>query len=626
MPGIVGLITSLPREKSAPQFVRMMETLRHEPFYVTGTWIDESLGIYLGWTRRLDQCDEMPLRNERGDVVLGFSGEEFPEPGMAQRLSQRGHELSADGLSYLVHLYEEDASFLSGLNGRFHGLLVDQRRGSAILFNDRYGMHRLYYHESESTFYFAAEAKAILAVRSELRTIDPQGLGEFVACGAVLENRTLFKDVHVLPPASAWVFQNGGLKSKHSYFDPKDWEEQETSDPEVYYEELRGVFTQNLPRYFRGDQQIAMSLTGGLDTRMILACHKSDPGALPCYTFGSMFRENHDVHVSRHVAQFCGQPHQVIAADQVFLREFSRYAERTVFLSDGCVEVGRAPDLYLNELAREIAPVRMTGNYGGEILRHVTSFKPQPLKGLFCTEFQTHVDRAWATYAKVSFTHPVSFAAFQQAPWHQYGVLALEQTQLCMRSPFLDNDFVRTVFRSPLAALASNEVSLRLIKDGNPGLLRIPTDRGLVGNGGPAQQAVRKALLEFQFKAEYASDMGMPQWLARLDRYSPLRLEHLFLGRHKVFHFRVWYRDALASYVRETLLDCRSLSRPYIERKGLEAIVRGHLKGDRNYTNELHKALTLELLHRLFIDGGERDDGESSRTPMAKGANHLATA
>jgi len=186
MPGIVGLITSLPREKSAPQFVRMMETLRHEPFYVTGTWIDESLGIYLGWIERLDQSDEMPLRNERGDVVLGFSGEEFPEPGTVQRLSQRGHELSADGLSYLVHLYEEDASFLSGLNGRFHGLLVDQRRGSAILFNDRYGMHRLYYHESESTFYFAAEAKAILAVRSELRTIDPQGLGEFVACGAVL--------------------------------------------------------------------------------------------------------------------------------------------------------------------------------------------------------------------------------------------------------------------------------------------------------------------------------------------------------------------------------------------------------------------------------------------------------
>jgi len=204
-------------------------------------------------------------------------------------------------------------------------------------------------------------------------------------------------------------------------------------------------------------------------------------------------------------------------------------------------------------------------------------------------------------------------------------VLALEQTQLCMRSPFLDNDFVRTVFRSPLAALASNDVSLRLIKDGNPALLRIPTDRGLAGSGGAAQ-AIRKMLLEFSFKAEYASDMGMPQWLARLDKYSPLRVEHLFLGRHKVFHFRVWYRDALANYLRETLLDARSLGRPYIEGKKLEAIVQGHISGNRNYTTELHKALTLELLHRLFIDNRQRDGGGSSASSLAKGANQLATA
>jgi hypothetical protein len=36
----------------------------------------------------------------------------------------------------------------------------------------------------------------------------------------------------------------------------------------------------------------------------------------------------------------------------------------------------------------------------------------------------------------------------------------------------------------------------------------------------------------------------------------------------------------------------------------LEAIVRGHVKGDRNYTAAIHKVLTLELLHRLFLDSG----------------------
>jgi hypothetical protein len=30
--------------------------------------------------------------------------------------------------------------------------------------------------------------------------------------------------------------------------------------------------------------------------------------------------------------------------------------------------------------------------------------------------------------------------------------------------------------------------------------------------------------------------------------------------------------------------------------------VKGHLKGERNYTTEIHKVLTLELVHRLFLD------------------------
>ncbi len=48
MPGIVGLLTKMPREWAEPQLLRMVEAIRHESFYVTGTWIDESLGVYVG--------------------------------------------------------------------------------------------------------------------------------------------------------------------------------------------------------------------------------------------------------------------------------------------------------------------------------------------------------------------------------------------------------------------------------------------------------------------------------------------------------------------------------------------------------------------------------------------------
>src|SRR5258708_4149369 len=218
MPGIVGLITKKSREWAQPQLLQMVKALCHEPSYVSGTYIDESLGIYVGWiARRNSFADAMPLRNEQGDLVLTFSGEEYSEPSTVRCLKEKGHDLDANGPSYLVHLCEEDTAFPVGLNGRFHGLLVNRTRKTATLFNDRYGLHRLYYHESDSEFYFAAEAKAILAVRPELRTLNPRSLGEFVSVGCVLENRTIFNGIEALPPASAWIFRNDGLKQRKSY-------------------------------------------------------------------------------------------------------------------------------------------------------------------------------------------------------------------------------------------------------------------------------------------------------------------------------------------------------------------------------------------------------------------------
>jgi asparagine synthase (glutamine-hydrolysing) len=605
MPGILGCITRLPREVAEEKRLQMMEVLYHEDFYVGGTWAEESLGVYIGWVARKGSfSDGMPLRNEQGDIVLAFSGEEFPESGTTQRLKGRGHELDAAGPSYLVHLCEEDPSFPAGLNGRFHGFLTDRSRRTALLFNDRYGMHRIYYHESKEAFYFASEAKAILGACPELRRMDPQQLGEFIACGCTLEGRSLFEGVHLLPGGSRWAFRNGSLVTKDRYFKPEEWENQDRLEPEPFYRKIREVFSRNLPRFFEGQERVGMSLTGGLDTRMIMAWQEPLPGSLPCYTFGGMLRDCQDVTVARQVARTCKQPYQVIRTGEEFLRQFHHYAARAVYLSDGCVDVGRAPDLYLNEKAREIAPVRMTGNYGGEILRRVRAFKAEePSPVLFRPDVLSHVRQAGETYAGLLRGHPLSFAVFKQAPWHHYGILALEETQLSMRSPYLDNDFVRTVFRAPESALATSEVSMRLIADGNAALLQIPTDRGLAGTRGRFLSAASHGVLEFLFKAEYAYDMGMPQWMARLDHVlSPLRFDRLFLGRHKANHFRIWYRDPLAEYVREVLLDPRSLSRSYVERKGLEAVVRGHLRGDRNYTTEIHKLLTLELLHRLFLD------------------------
>lgn len=609
MPGIVGVITNKPREWAEPQLLRMVETLRHESFYEAGTLIDESLGVYVGWTALKNSfADGMPVQNERGDVTLIFSGEEYPDPEVVRGLKQRGHSLDEKQSSYLVHLCEEAPNFPAGLNGMFHGLIADRTRGTVRLFNDRYGMHRIYYHESKDAFYFAGEAKAILAVRPDLRTPSPQGLGEFVACSCVLENRTIFKDIFVLPAASAWLFRNKAIEQKHTYFEPREWEQQSPLDPELYYQALRAALSESLKSYFAGPERIGVALTGGMDTRVIMALHKSASGALPCYTFGGMFGDCQDVQLARRVASVCQQTHQVIEVGDEFLKRFPHYAERSIYLTEGGVDVYRSSDLYVSEKAREIAPTKVVGTYGSEIIRHAVMFKPMPPEdGLFRPDFLGQVRHAEHTYAAVRRVHPVTFAAFRQSPWYHHGILALEQTQLTVRSPYLDNNFVRTVFRAPKLdngnGNGDSDVRLRLIGDGSPALRQIPSDRGVGGASGPLMSAISRGFLEFTFKSEYAYDYGMPQWVARVDHlFASLHLERMFLGRHKFLHYRVWYRDALSKYIREMLLDPLTLSRPYIERKSLEKIVSSHIRGDRNHTTAIHKMLTMELLHRLFFD------------------------
>ena len=221
MPGIVGLISKMPHQAAERELNVMVGALSRDPSYETGTWIDEPRGIYVGWSSRKNSFAEgMPLTSESGNVTLIFSGEEYRDRSK-HRLSKVKSEISArSGPEYLLQLYEDDASFPANLNGRFHGLVADRARGTAKLFNDRYGMHRLYYHESKDAVYFAVEAKAILAVRPELRVIEQRALGEFIACGCVLENRTLFHHIHALPPASCWLFGPGALQTKAKLFRP----------------------------------------------------------------------------------------------------------------------------------------------------------------------------------------------------------------------------------------------------------------------------------------------------------------------------------------------------------------------------------------------------------------------
>jgi len=602
VPGLVGIIGNGSPGEPRSEVQRMVDSMSYEPFYTSGVCSQEAIGLHAGWVcHRGSFSDCLPIWNQAGDICLLFSGEHFAEGADAEGSSAASEE----NASALVYQYEEmgTTEFLQSLNGWFSGLVVDLRERKCVLFTDRYGLGRVYVHESPAACWFASEAKALLKVLPGLRRMDPLGLSEFFSCGCVLQNRTLFAGLSVLPGGSAWTFRPGRQPQKELYFRCDSWEQQPRLDAAGYSVQLKETFARVLPRYFRRAARLGISTTGGIDSRMILARAPSG-GQQTCYTFAGPYRESRDVRLARQVAKICHRSHQTIPVGQDFLLEFPSLAEKAIYVSDGAMDVSGSIDLYVNRLAREIAPIRLTGNYGSEILRGNIAFRPVSLQGeLFEPEFRRLLRSAQETYAHESQGSQLSFVAFKQLPWHHYAKLALEQSQLTPRSPYLDNELVALAYRAPADRAATDQLLLAIIAQANPQLGEIPTDRGIVSHRVSLTAYARRLFQELTFKAEYTYDYGMPQWLAKLDHaLARLQLETSFLGHHKFHHFRVWYRDQLHGYVKDVLLDPKTRSRPYFRGSALEDMVAGHIRGDCNYTVEIHRALTCELVQRQLIE------------------------
>ena len=606
MAGILGIIDQNFRQENRVEIDSMLKCLLHESCYTSGTFVNEELGLSLGWVAHPGSfSDGMPVWNEAKSICLFFSGEDYQDRNGIYRSAAEGRETAADNVGYIIDLYEKlGLKFLDRLNGWFSGLILDLRKAQAFLFNDRYGVGRICYHEYDGKFYFASEAKALLKVLPHLRKLDYKSLGEVFSCGSVLQNRTLFAGVSLLPGGSVWSFSKSHPTRKETYFEPRFWEEQPTLSETDYYDQLKETWKRVLPRYFPQNQSAGLSLTGGVDSRMILAWAPRPAGALPCYTFSGRYRDCNDVKLARRLALITHQPYHTIPIDGAFLSQFPSLAEKVAYIGEGNLDASGTIDLFVQREARKIAPIRITGTNGGEMLRRLVMFKPTGLaEDMLSPDLVRSMIEAQETYSAELKCHRLSFTAFKQTPWYMNSKFVVERSQITMRLPFCDNELVRLSFQAPPSLAEENGPALRLIAEGNSSLGRIGTDRALHMRALPGIGKARHLMQEFTFKAEYAYDMGMPQWLARADHaVGPLRLENLFLGRHKFHHFRVYYRDELAGYLKEVLLDPRTLGRPFLDGHRVEGIIRGHVGGYRNYTTEIHKLLIIELMQRQLIE------------------------
>src|SRR5207247_10851639 len=111
-----------------------------------------------------------------------------------------------------------------------------------------------------------------------------------------------------------------------------------------------------------------------------------------------------------------------------------------------------------------LASTRLTGVFGGEILRGVSTFKPIGLSSQLVTREMLASMRLSAEQFSGREGHPVTWAAFQEIPWNLFGAVAACRSHLSLHSPYLDNDLVALAYRAPLSKRRSPLPALRVVR------------------------------------------------------------------------------------------------------------------------------------------------------------------
>jgi asparagine synthase (glutamine-hydrolysing) len=593
MPGIVGIITSTKSPEECQRLVAgMTRSMLCEKFYVSGTQAFPDLGIYAGWVAHAgSQAAGQVFWNERRDVALLLSGECFPGAHVHQQTALAG--------GWLIRGYEERGEkFFESLNGLFSGLLVDLRGKRSFLFNDRYGVERLYWHEAKDATYFASEAKALLQVLPEVRAFDQEGVAQYLSFGCTLDWKTLFRGVQLAPGGSLWTIENGGCR-RTRYFTPAQWESQPALTEAEFDAQFAETFRRILPRYFEASSPLGISLTGGLDTRMILAALPESAARPVTYTFAANEGESLDARIARRVAAVCGLKHELLRLGPDFFANFGLHADRTVLASDGCFGALGAHEIYLHEQARERAAVRLTGNYGSEVLRSMSTFKPAlPADGLLNPDLAAAAKDCSRRPVEAAGS-PVTFAAFQEVPWNLFGCLVAGRSQVTFRTPYLDNEIVKLAYAAPTSARTSPAAAVRFIKQASPALGAIATDRAQAGNPGGIGRAFRRIYSEVTFKLDYMCSEGLPFGLSPLDGpYLAFNRALGISGLHKFLQYRRWLQKELSGFVQERVA---SAQLPFWDRKFVANIACEHIAGRRNFSREINAVATLEAVNRLLL-------------------------
>lgn len=613
MPGLVGVVGDMPLETRGKLLGDMAQALRHEDWYEVHLFADDRVGlgrVSLG----ILNPEPQPFWNEDETLCIVMEGEVYGYDDEKQHLIERGHRFQVDNdVEYVLHLYEEySEDFALKLNGAFVAAIWEPQRRKLLLVNDRLGLRPLYYAQRNGCLTFASGVRALLTDPALPRSVDPVAIAQFLSFEYVLANRTLLTEVHLLSPSSLLIFCDGHLTIR-PYWTLEFTDVCQPRSEEAYLEGLIHHLQQAVARQAHEDLPAGVSLSGGLDSRVILALLRDGPAIEPLHTFTFGIPNCDDARFAQEVATLVGSRHHFFELKPNYLLNVG---EEGVRLTDGlnsCVHMHGLATLQAQAKYARVLYIGFMGDalMGGHLNRQLwadydedalswllfehtnTLLCQAEQEELFTEDFQRQIDGAVFDSFRAALAEPQAtlianrqnhFDLRQRQRRFIMNGHELLRSRVLVRTPFCDNDLVEFMLRVSPGLRLDRFLMIKCFAQAFPDLAKVPYE----GTGLPFIPCFRDLRIRADRQIRWRLRAAGLKWV-------PER-------KHRPYaDYDDWTRTVLRPWVEETLLSKRALERGYFQPEYVRNLIAEHMAG-ANHACTLGVLLTLELWHRLFLD------------------------
>jgi asparagine synthase (glutamine-hydrolysing) len=631
MCGIAGVFNLNKKSVSRHELKAMSDAIAHRGPDGEGFYIDEHFGMA---HRRLAILDlsaraNQPMQSKKGNWVISFNGCIYNYLELKTDLQSKGAEFhtTSDTEVIVEGIEYYGLDFIEKLNGMFAIASWNNNTKKLYLSRDRFGVKPLYYWFNGEQLVFGSEIKAILTNKNYKVEVDFDALNEYFTFQNQFRSHTLFKGITMVPAANTIeINESTEVVLNNSWWDYDFSEPDESMTFEEAQSETKRLFEQAVTRQMVADVPVGSYLSGGMDSGSITAIASDKVKRLSTFTCGFDMSEVTGVEANydeRRDAELMANHFKTEHFEQVMNAGDLRWSLPRVVYHIEDLKVGMSyPNFYISRLASKFVKVCLQGTGGDELFggypwRYYRVFdsinqedyfknyydfwqrlvpKEDRMNKLFTDKVkienpdkpQEVFERVFKFNDKLKYDSPeehIQNSLYFEIKTFLGGLLNIGD-KLAMahgleeRFPFLDNDLVDFAMKIPVRHKLGNLENMKKV------------DENILGGK-------KDKYTEF--------DDGKNVLRKAMHDYIPNKI----LDRKKQGFSapdESWYRGENAAYIKELLLDKKTVSSEYINQDYIEQIIEEHMSKKANHRLLIWSFMNFEWWCKIFLNGETFED------------------